>query len=1032
VILALLLAQALPTPPKDWTIEVVARAPAVRHPSIVACAPDGRVFVGEDPMDISAPADAPLGRILCLHPDGRLTVFADRLHAPFGLLYLEGKLYVHHSPRFSVFEDAGDTGRNRVDLIECTNPKPWALDWNDHVPANVRLAMDGFLYMSVGDKGVYGAVGRDGKPARLHGGGVLRLRPDATEIEVYSTGTRNHLDVAINAEDDVFTYDNTDEKDWWSRVTHMVDGGYYAYPWEHKPLRSWALPAMAEYGAGAATATVAYAEDALPEEYRGNLFLADFGKLSVLRLRIARDGATYKVVAREPFLENGPADFRPVGLALGADGRSFYIGDWNHADSKSKAVRGRLIKVSYTGPDRSAPKPAWYLPAATGKPFEATNEDLAKGLFHPSHAVRLTAQRRLADRKAIAELEAALARGSPHAVWGLDTLGISRPEALAGPARLQVARQLGTRRVKEAVPALLPLLRDPDAAMRFQAATALGRIGDAAAVPALLDALDEADRFARFAAWTALRRIGAWEATARGLESANPKIREGVLFALRETYDEGVVRALAARASRPEVLETLAGLHRKTPEWKGEWWAYHPVNLPRPAKTVEWTGTKAVLEALSKALGAADPAVRRAAVIALRQAGAREMSPRLREAFGIEKDPDVRRSLLFAFGAFKDAEAVPLAESALSDPGTLPDAVLALGEIGASAPLIAFLRTRPENADAVLSAVESLGRLKARAAAEVVAAQLAHRDAGVQTAAARALGEIGAGAEALRAALDGKGPEFRKAALRSLGRIGDRAAVPALVEAFRKAETEFEAAEALARMPDARAIDAYLFGLGTQNAPLRDACRKAVQEIAAEALPEIERRLEAKLLPPAAVGQLQRVYSKERSPKLHAAATRKFDPAAYLEFAMKNAGDAERGRKIYFDPKGLACFKCHRVRGEGGEVGPDHSGIGLQFPRKELAEQILYPSAKVREGYQQVVVRMKDGRIVSGAVKSESPDELVLIDAELVFHKVRKGDIEARRTSELSLMPDGLAAGLSPQDFSDLVSFLESLRAPPK
>ncbi len=896
--------------------------------------------------------------------------------------------------------------------------------------------MDGYLYMSVGDKGVYGAVGRDGKPAQLYGGGVLRLRPDGTELEAFSTGTRNTLDVAINEEDEVFTYDNTDEKDWWSRVTHMVDGGYYAYPWHHKPRQPWTLWMMTDYGAGAATATVAYNEDALPEDYRGNLFLADFGKLSVLRLRIARDGATYKVVSREPFFDNGPADFRPVGLALAPDGLSFYIGDWHHNDSKANVVRGRLLKATYTGPGRAAPKPGWYLPAATGKPFEASNDGLARGLFHPSHSVRLTAQRRLADRKAVRELEEALARGSLHAVWGLDALGISKAEALAGPARLQVARQLGTRRVKAAVPALLPLLRDPDAAMRFHAATALGRIGDPAAVSALLDALDEPDPFARYAVWTALRRIGAWEAVARGLDSPNARIREGTLFAMREAYDERVVRELASRTSRPEVLDVLAGLYRKAPEWKGEWWAYHPVNLPRPAKTVEWAGTRAVLAALAEALENQDPKVRRAAVMSLRESGAREMSPRLREVFPHEKDLDVRRSLLVAFGAFKDKEAAPLATSLLYAGGEevhlVNDALFMLGEIGEPEPLALFLRGRPERSEWVLTAIEGLGKLKARGAEEVVAGQLHHHDPDVRVAAATALGRIGAGAEALLPLVESKQPMLQKAAVRSLGLIGDRKAVPGLVEAFRRPETEFEAAAALARMPDLRAVDAYLYGIGSQNQPLRDACRKAVQAIAAEALPEVERRVESRSLSPQAVAQLQKVYSKRKSAKIHAAPARKFDPAAYLEFAMKNAGDVGRGRRIYFDPKGLACMKCHRVRGEGGEVGPDHSGIGLQFPRKELAEQILYPSAKVREGYQQVVVKTKDGRIVSGAVRSETAEELVLLDAETFLHKLRKGDIEQRKTSALSLMPDGLAQALSPQDFSDLVSFLESLRDKPK
>src|SRR5206468_12851229 len=177
------------------------------------------------------------------------------------------------------------TGKDRVDLIECMNPNPWALDWNDHVPANFRLAMDGFFYVAVGDKGIHGAVGTDGKALDLHGGGILRLRPNGSELEVYSTGVRNILDVALNSEDEIFTYDNTDEEQWMSRVTHMVDGGFYGYPYDYIPRKPYTLWAMADYGSGAATGTVAYNEDGLPPEYHGNLFLADFGKRQILRLR---------------------------------------------------------------------------------------------------------------------------------------------------------------------------------------------------------------------------------------------------------------------------------------------------------------------------------------------------------------------------------------------------------------------------------------------------------------------------------------------------------------------------------------------------------------------------------------------------------------------------------------------------------------------------------------------------------------------------------------------------------------------------
>jgi hypothetical protein len=76
----------LPTPPPGWTLAILAESPAICHPTVACCAPDGRVFVAEDPMDISTPrADLAQGRIRCLHPDGHITTFADGLYAVFGM-----------------------------------------------------------------------------------------------------------------------------------------------------------------------------------------------------------------------------------------------------------------------------------------------------------------------------------------------------------------------------------------------------------------------------------------------------------------------------------------------------------------------------------------------------------------------------------------------------------------------------------------------------------------------------------------------------------------------------------------------------------------------------------------------------------------------------------------------------------------------------------------------------------------------------------------------------------------------------------
>src|SRR5438309_1506678 len=70
----------LPTCAAGWTVERVATASRILHPTAVACAPDGRVFVCEDNMDMPGPVDRPVNRLLCVHPDGRVTVFADRVY----------------------------------------------------------------------------------------------------------------------------------------------------------------------------------------------------------------------------------------------------------------------------------------------------------------------------------------------------------------------------------------------------------------------------------------------------------------------------------------------------------------------------------------------------------------------------------------------------------------------------------------------------------------------------------------------------------------------------------------------------------------------------------------------------------------------------------------------------------------------------------------------------------------------------------------------------------------------------------------
>jgi putative heme-binding domain-containing protein len=116
------------------------------------------------------------------------------------------------------------------------------------------------------------------------------------------------------------------------------------------------------------------------------------------------------------------------------------------------------------------------------------------------------------------------------------------------------------------------------------------------------------------------------------------------------------------------------------------------------------------------------------------------------------------------------------------------------------------------------------------------------------------------------------------------------------------------------------------------------------------------------------------------------------------------------------------------VQGQGGDVGPDLSLIGGKFDRAHLVESILEPSRQIVEGYRSSVLVLTDARILTGIIRDESTEALTLVDAGGLRHRIAKSQIEERRFSDTSLMPEGLANELAPQQFTDLIAYLETLR----
>ncbi len=150
----------------------------------------------------------------------------------------------------------------------------------------------------------------------------------------------------------------------------------------------------------------------------------------------------------------------------------------------------------------------------------------------------------------------------------------------------------------------------------------------------------------------------------------------------------------------------------------------------------------------------------------------------------------------------------------------------------------------------------------------------------------------------------------------------------------------------------------------------------------------------------------------------------------YARYARAMRGDAARGRAVFDDKNVAACIRCHRVRGAGGEVGPDLSNIGGKFAREHLIESVLEPSRQIVEGYRPTIIATEDGQVLTGLVKGETADRLTLVDAEVREQRVRKSDVVQRKFADVSIMPEGLAAKLSRPQFADLIAYLESLRSP--
>jgi putative membrane-bound dehydrogenase-like protein len=652
--------------PKGFDVSLFAGPPQVTYPVCITTSVDGEVFVGVDEQGSlgKEPGRGKIVRCIDTDGDGKADKFNDfaKMDHPRGLVYDNGSMWVLHPPFLSVFRDTNGDGKSDESevLIEGISTDEVNKRGADHTTNGIRMGIDGWIYIAVGDFGFNKAVAKDGTTLSKRGGGVVRIRPDGTEMEVFSWGQRNIVDIAIDPSMNVFTRDNTNDGGGWDiRLSHVMQTANYGYPSQYINFSEEIMPPLADYGGGSGCGALYFQDDRWPAPYNDMLLTCDWGRSEVFSHVLPHNGATFDA-QQDTFLKIP----RPTDADADASGRLFVTSWKNGGFSFDRPDVGFVAMIT---PNNYVAHPV-AVPSASGRASalrvealkDLDTQSLIELLKSPSDALRLAASRALAfgasaqesrraDALPLADAFVVLAkdRGASlnsriAAVWTLRQANWDAFKAAFGSLlidadlREHVIRAAADRKSQLEKGLFSPIfskLDDSNPRVRAAAIVAMGRFGDPRSAKQLLaltertqpaektegDAWRKADP-GRVIPHLAIKALTDVKAVDACLEALNGPLRSGAIATLKQLHDpktvDGLFKVLSTSRDeglRREVWTTLIRLYHQEGEFTLEspkWWGTRPDTTGPYYDRQKWSESDRIAEAVKVAMTEADESLK--------------------------------------------------------------------------------------------------------------------------------------------------------------------------------------------------------------------------------------------------------------------------------------------------------------------------------------------------------------------------------------------------------------------------------------